>query len=162
MTETAEADVARMDPLVARAVAILSLIHGISNRMAASGTTAYARFDLGLLEARILYVVPRSPPMPSSKLSVTLGVDPAAISRSVARLGKQQLITKAPGPRRNLTLTPAGLSLADTVAAVFEERAIQLVSEVADQDLDQMQQILERLQCNLARVAAVMGDPSRC
>ncbi len=146
------------DADVAQAIRVLSLINSISNRMTATGTTTYGQFGLGLLEARLLYVLAKSPPTPASRLSERLGVDPAAISRAVSRLSASNMLQKAPGPQRSLMLTPDGEAMARTIKAVFEERALLLVDQLAQGDLKRLQSALEQLQRNLVNLTALAGE----
>jgi len=143
---------------LALAIAISSLLHNISNRMTATGTATYAQFGLGLLDARILYVLPRSPPMPASKLSNRLDVHPAAISRSVNRLLDDGLLARGPNGERILVLTEAGLAVSETITAVFEERCLRLVADLPTDALKPLQKRLGQLQGSLGSIAALSEE----
>ena len=143
------------DADVAQAIAVLSLINSISNRMTATGTATYANFGLGLLEARLLYVLAKSPPTAASRMSERLGVDPAAISRAVARLGRAKLLEKGARPKRFLLLTEEGEATARTIKAVFEDRALRLVEQTPQDELERLLAMLQQLQRNLASLTAL-------
>ncbi len=158
MIDDAHHDPQERDSAVAEAIAILSLINSISNRMTATGTATYAEFGLGLLEARLLYVLAKSPPTAASRLSERLGVDPAAISRAVARLSVANLLEKGPRSKRVLLLTPDGLATARAIKAVFEERALRLVERVPQEDLKRLQEVLQQFQLNLASLTSLAEE----
>lgn len=143
---------------VAQAIAILSLVNSISNRMTATGTATYAQFGLGLLEARVLYVLAKSAPTAASRLSERLGVDPAAISRAVTRLCDTRLVEKGPRPKRALLLTAEGSAMALTIRSVFEERALGLVDQLPQAERDRLQDALQQLQRNLANLSLLAEE----
>ena len=156
MTNNAKPDTAAArEADVAKAIAVLSLINSISNRMTATGTATYAQFGLGLLEARLLYVLAKSPPTAASRLSERLGVDPAAISRAVSRLSGANLLEQGPRPKRFLLLTEAGVAMARTIRAVFEQRALLLVEQAPKGELLRLQETLQLLQRNLTNLTAL-------
>ena len=122
--------------------------------MTTTGTAAYARFNLGFLDARVVYALAQATPARSAELAERLAVDRAAISRAVSRLTAQGRVVL--GPKRRLLLTPEGQDLAVSVAEVFEERCLALTAGIADDERDVAMELLRRLQENLRPEASTL------
>lgn len=156
MSSQAHPQVGPAPELVVDAISIANLIHSISNRMTATGTAAYARFGLGFLEARILYVLARTPPMPSSMLAMRLAVDRAAISRAVSRLTGEGLIELV--PKRCLSLTAQGQALSVAITGIFEDRCLRLIDGLSDPARIVVLEHLRLLQRNVLLLAALPSE----
>lgn len=155
-TSAADATAERL----AVAISISGLLHAVSNRMTASGTATYAPFGLGLLEARLLYVLAKNPPISASRLALRLAVDPAAVSRALTRLASRGHLAPRVDRQFGPALTREGFALAESIQAVFDERCLRLVEEISIEELQTAAALLARIEANLDRVA-VLGDEVR-
>jgi len=156
MSPQAEQQLGLRPDLITDAIAISSLIHWIGNRMTTTGTAAYSRFNLGFLDARIVYALAQTTPMRSAELAARLAVDRAAISRAVGRLTAQSLVYL--GPKRRLLLTPQGKVLVPAVADVFEDRCLTLVADITDEERSTVLRLLGRLQWNARLVTTLTTE----
>lgn len=121
-----------------------------------------AEFGITRREWRMLAQLGRGEGLASSALAERAGLDRAQTSRAVGTLVQKGLVCRTPrrGDRREvqLTLTPQGRALYDTllprVAAINRE----LLSVLSEAEVDALDALLQRLRAQAERMATVGGE----
>ncbi len=111
-----------------------------------------------LTEARILYEVAHDPEATTRKIKTFLQVDEGYISRTVAKLVRQGLVTRSPSPadRRawHLALTPRGAQEFGRLNARSEASIATLIEPLADTER-------ERVLISARTLEVLLGDRAR-
>lgn len=111
------------------------------------------RFGIGAMDWRMLVMLTREPDSSVSHASRTIGIDKAAVSRSLTRLEKRGLArAEAPGPdgrRRLFRLTEAGRAMHDEMLALAMARNRELFKGFSEEDMTQFAGLLRRFLDNL-------------
>lgn len=160
--ETAPFDLARC---------IGAITTSLSNKLSSGASQEYrARFDLGVVEWRVLAQLGAEPWSTGAQLSQTIGLDKASISRSLHLLESRGLIEvrSAGGRRQEAALTPEGWAVHARVLEVARARETRLLDGFAPDEVDALIGLLQRLLANLpgveadaARRAAAAEAPAR-
>jgi DNA-binding MarR family transcriptional regulator len=112
-----------------------------------------ARFGIGAMDWRMLVMLTREPDSSVSHASRTIGIDKAAVSRSLTRLEARDLVrAAAPGPdgrRRLFRLTKAGRAMHDAILALALERHADLFAGFEAAEITQLASLLHRFLGNL-------------
>jgi len=119
----------------------------LGNQLTATAVGAYATLGVGFLEARVLFVLGRSPDLIATSLVQHLGVDRAAISRALQQLRDSGLIVA--DDQRRLSLSDAGRAKCAEVVAISDERLALLTAGLAEPELEQLLKLLQRLHQNV-------------
>lgn len=126
-----------------------------ANRYTRSVSRIYQdRFGIGAMDWRMLVMLTREPDSSVSHASRTIGIDKAAVSRSLTRLEQRGLVrAEAPGPdgrRRLFRLTDAGRAMHDEVLALAMERNRALFKGFSADEMTMMAGLLTRFLDNLS------------
>ena len=116
--------------------------------MVATASATYFRMGLGSVEARVLQAL-GSGPLTSSQIGRLIGVDRAAVCRSVSTLLERDLVLKLDGRARSVRLTPEGEALIEGVMRVTAERERRLLGGFSDEEIAALLGILGRLMLNV-------------
>lgn len=129
----------------------------LSNRLSSGSSQEYrARFNLGVVEWRVLCQLAAEPWSTGAQLSLAIGLDKASISRSLHFLeGSGFIRTRSAGGRRQeAALTSEGWSMHGRVLEVALAREACLLDGFSNDDLDHLVGLLQRLLANLPGVEA--------
>lgn len=144
-------------PVLDLARYVPALLTFVSNKLSRSGSALYRRhFGVGIIEWRVLTMLALEPSIPASRVCQVIGLDKGPVSRSLAGLERQGLVTiraDATDTRRRLaTLTPAGRALHDRIIMVALERERRLLSCLTAEQQDSLIELLNLLHENLGAV----------
>ncbi len=125
-----------------------------ANRFTRAASREYqAMFGIGAMDWRMLVMLTREPGSTVSHAARTIGIDKAAVSRSLQRLEKSGLArpdTTGPDPRRkSWTLTAAGSDLHDRILAHALDRLSQLMAGFSPEEARTFTGYLARFLDNL-------------
>ncbi|WP_299348832.1 MarR family winged helix-turn-helix transcriptional regulator [uncultured Shimia sp.] len=134
------------------------LLNFAANRFTRNAARYYQKqFGIGAMDWRMLVMLSREPGSSVSHAAKTIGIDKAAVSRSLQRLEKMNLVSaKASGPderRKDWTLTPAGARMHDEILIVALERQRQLLTGFSKAEVEQFTDYLARFLSNLDTLA---------
>ncbi|MBV7397178.1 MarR family winged helix-turn-helix transcriptional regulator [Mameliella sediminis] len=129
-----------------------------ANRFTRNASRYYQdHFGIGAMDWRMLVMLTRAPGCSAAQASRTIGIDKAAVSRSLARLEDSGLaFAESEGNderRKNWTLTPKGRDLHDRILKTALERQKELLSGFSPQEVTEFTGHLRRLLENLDRLA---------
>lgn len=144
-------------PVLDLARYVPALLTFVSNKLSRSGSALYRRhFGVGIIEWRVLTMLALEPSIPASRVCQVIGLDKGPVSRSLAGLERQGLVTiradAADTRRRLATLTPAGRALHDRIIVVALERERRLLSCLTAKQQDSLIELLNLLHENLGAV----------
>ncbi|CUH80623.1 MarR family winged helix-turn-helix transcriptional regulator [Tropicibacter naphthalenivorans] len=133
------------------------LLNFAANRFNRAAAKAYAqKFDIGIMDWRMLVMLTRVPGATVTQSAQTIGIDKAAISRSVARLEQRGLAVAgdvhANGRSRGWWLTEAGRALHDRVLVEALTRQKRLLDGFSPQEIATLTDMLGRFIDNLDRL----------
>jgi DNA-binding MarR family transcriptional regulator len=131
---------------------ISARLGALSVRMVATASATYFRMGLGSVEARVLQAL-GSGPLTSSQIGRLIGVDRAAVCRSVSSLLERDLVLKLDGRARSVRLTPEGEALIEGVMRVTAERERRLLAGFSDEEIAVLLGFLGRLMLNVPALA---------
>lgn len=150
-----EAERSAQDPPVmrpARGAKISARLGALAGRMTATASATFARLGLGSIEARVLLALAGGP-QSSAKIGNALGVDRAAVSRSVQALVERDLVFKFDGRERAVHLTQDGQDLVKSISRVSAEREKRLLAGLSDREAAALLELLGRLMLNVPDLA---------
>jgi DNA-binding MarR family transcriptional regulator len=128
-----------------------------------TASATYARIGIGSVEAKVLFVLDEGP-MTAAKISKLLGMDRAAICRTVKALVARGLLNRSHGPVASLSLTPRGVIMHGAVRCISEERERRLMANFSEAERTALINYLSRLAVNvpdLSKLADEMAGPGR-
>jgi len=125
-----------------------------ANRFTRSAARLYQReFGIGAMDWRMLVMLTRAPGCNVAEASETIGIDKAAVSRSLARLegaGLAEAVVNRPDARRReWSLTPKGKDLHDRILKVALARQKRLLQGFSVAEVEQFNDFLARFLDNL-------------
>lgn len=128
-----------------------------ANRFTRNAARFYQdQFDIGAMDWRMLVMLTKEPNIPVSRASKVIGIDKAAVSRSLARLQEKQLAlpTTPEGDARRKTwaLTSQGERLHAGILKEALSRQQKILEGFSDKDVLQFNVYLQRLLGNLERL----------
>ena len=137
---------------------IPALITLLANRLMSSATATFkALFGIGSLEFRVLAFIATEMPTHGRRISEAIGIDKAAISRTISSLTAAGLVcaitTRERGRRQEVTLTKAGRELHDRALAVARERERLLVANLSPAERQQLIGLCRRMLAQIPNVA---------
>jgi DNA-binding MarR family transcriptional regulator len=119
------------------------------NYRAAQASTFRKLFDTGILEWRILLNLATLGPAPGRKIASVIGVDTAAVSRSLKILAERGLVLverdETHVRRQIVSLTDEGLALYARMEPIAMEREERMLSIFSDGERDLFINLLQRL-----------------
>lgn len=141
----------------------LAMITFISNRMVSGATPLIREFaDISVNEARIILFINAGEVRTAAEAVRLIGIDQAAISRSVKRLIEGGLVLSAPdrqhAKRILLTLTEKGDAYAKALWRFNEEREDRLLSVLSPAERAFFLDILARVLANVDEANTVYLD----
>jgi DNA-binding MarR family transcriptional regulator len=133
------------------------LLGAVSNLMATGGSRLFRQaFDLGLGEARLLYIVGYETDLTVGRASQIMGIDKAATSRALATLERRELlkatVDAADARQRVIRLTPSGKQLRDRLLAVALDREKRVLSVLSAEEVETLAALLQRLRVHIPTV----------
>ena len=134
------------------------LLLWLSNKMASSASSLYrARFDLGVADWRVLSYFEIHPWSTASSACDLMGLDKAAVSRSVALLHERGFLKLRPLGLRKIeyATTPAGKKQHDRIMRLATAREEALLTGFNAQERDALIGYMQRMLANLDQVRGV-------
>lgn len=138
------------------------LLLWISNKVSSSASQLYsARHGIGVTDWRVLSYFEIHPWSTASRACELMGLDKAAVSRSVAMLQQGGWLKSRPGGLRKIELstTATGKRLHARVYRLAIAREEALLDGFDDEERKLLVAMLHRLLANLPAVAAVGREP---
>jgi DNA-binding MarR family transcriptional regulator len=131
-----------------------SFITSIANKWSRSSSVLYRRkHDIGMVEWRLMALLASEPWIQARRVEAVVGMDKAAVSRSVPVLEQRGLIQTRPNEvdsrRREMALTPAGRKLHDEIAALALAREEKLLASLSGEERKTLLTLLRRMLANL-------------
>jgi DNA-binding MarR family transcriptional regulator len=133
------------------------LLGAVSNLMATGGSRLFRQaFDLGLGEARLLYIVGYETDLTVGRASQIMGIDKAATSRALAALERRDLtkttVDAADARQRVIHLTPSGKQLRDRLMTLALDREKRVLSVLSAEEVQALAGLLQRLRVHIPTV----------
>ncbi|NMG41097.1 MarR family transcriptional regulator [Chelativorans sp. ZYF759] len=130
-----------------------------ANRFTRSASRFYQqRFGMGAMDWRMLVMLTREPDASVSRASAVIGIDKAAVSRSLGRLEEAGLAiasTPTSNPRRrSWRLTKKGHQLHGEILEVALSRQRRLLEGFSAEEVERMNDMLRRFMANLEAMDA--------
>ncbi len=142
---------------------ISARLGSLAGHVVTTASATYARIGIGSVEAKVLFVLDEGP-MTAARISKLLGMDRAAISRTVKALVARGLLDRSHGAVASLSLTPRGHIMHGAVRCISEERERRLMANFTDAERSALINYLARLAVNvpdLSKLADEMAGPGR-
>jgi DNA-binding MarR family transcriptional regulator len=131
----------------------------VGNKWARSSSHLYMRrFGIGINEFRVMVMVAIEPGINASRMCAIVGMDKAAIGRSIQSLEEKGILRVVPdakdGRSRCVTLTDKGWEVHEEMRDLALAREKLLVSGFSPAEVLALISLLDRLRKNLAKVRA--------
>jgi len=128
-----------------------------ANRFTRSAARHYqTRYNIGAMDWRMLVMLTKEPNIPAARACQVIGIDKAAISRSLARLessGLARATAQARDPRRkNWQLTMKGQHLHDQILKDALDRQSQILNGFTEQEVSTLNGLLRRMLDNMSNM----------
>ncbi len=129
----------------------------IANKWSRSSSALYRRqYGIGIVEWRLIVLLAIEPWITAARCDQVIGMDKAAVSRSVRLLEKRGLIATRQNAvdsrRREMALTAAGCALHDEIAVVALDREARLLSCLKGDEIETLVGLLDRIHQNLPAI----------
>jgi DNA-binding MarR family transcriptional regulator len=135
---------------------VLFLTTAFANKLSKGASRRLKRaLGIGLMEWRVVCNLGAEPGRSAVRIAEVSGVDKSVVSRAVAELERQGLITaqvEPPGRQTALRLTPVGQALHDKGVLRADERELRLLDGFSPEEQDRLVDFLKRLTANLERL----------
>lgn len=131
-----------------RSAQISGALIDLATRMSSTASATYARIGLGSIEARVLTVI-ATEAQTSAQISKLIGVDRAAVCRSVQALQERDLVVKMDGRTRLVSLTEDGAALIEAIDALAAERERRLLASLGPAEAEAVLAFLGRFMLNV-------------
>ena len=138
------------------------LLLWLSNKMASSASSLYrTHFDLGVADWRVLSYFEIHSWSTASSACDLMGLDKAAVSRSVALLQERGFLKSRPMGLRNIeyATTPAGRKQHDRIIRMATAREEALLTGFSDEERTALIGYMHRMLANLEAVRKVGREP---
>jgi DNA-binding MarR family transcriptional regulator len=131
----------------------------LANKLSSGASAVYRRrFGIGITDWRIMALLAVEPWIPAGRIGEVIGLDKAAISRSVrdmAALGLVETQVQEGDQRRQfIALTPDGIAMHDAIVDIALERERLLLSEFSTEERRLLISLLARMHARLPIVNA--------
>lgn len=140
------------------------LLSFLSSRMTSTGSATYRRhLGLGLVEWKVMSMLAIQPGISGNDVAQVIGLDKAAVSRTVKALEKRGLAASNPSNEhsgRRLDLTPAGLALHDQAVLLAFERERLLLNGFSQEERRLLISFLQRMLGHIAALHELARDAS--
>jgi DNA-binding MarR family transcriptional regulator len=125
-------------------------INMLANKLMLKSSAAYTQnFGIGMMEWRVISVLASNPNSSLQVVSDILGLDKAAVSRTVKKLEEKQYITIGGDTADKrvyvINLTETGLQLYEVAADFAIAREQLLIEELDETEKDQLFHLLKKL-----------------
>ena len=122
-----------------------------ANRFTRNASRLYQQeFGIGAMDWRMLVMLTAVPDIPAARASQTIGIDKAAVSRSLARLEAKGLVTaRVNGKRPYWRLTPEGEALHDKILTTTLKRQEKIFEGFSAEEINTFNDMLRRFMANL-------------
>jgi DNA-binding MarR family transcriptional regulator len=127
---------------------VTGMISWLSNRLSSGASAVYrGMFGIGVMEWRVMAHLAIEPGATGARIGRVIGLDKAAVSRTVTVLIGRGLVTRVEGAERGqrLRLTAPGLALHGRVLKVAMEREGRLLSGLSEDEQAVLRGLLNRL-----------------
>lgn len=125
---------------------LVFLANAITN---GSSSLLRKNFGVGIIEWRCMSLISIEPWASPNRISQVIGLDKAAVSRSIRALERQQLVEVRSSAQRSryleIALTEKGCRLYDRMIQVALERESRLVADVTPEELEILTSVLNRM-----------------
>ncbi len=133
-------------------------ITNLSNKLSRGASALYRKhFGVGIIEWRVMSQLAIEPGVTASRICAVIGLNKAAVSRSVAFMHARGLVrsrASRDGRQQLLALTASGRALHDRIIAIALERERRLLATLTDEERELLLGLLHRVQENLEAVDA--------
>ena len=130
---------------------LLTFAANLFTRQSAAALTK--QFGIGAMDWRMLVMLTRHPGASVAQSAEAIGIDKAAVSRSLGRLLDKKLVTsiaQESDPRRKQwRLTKKGRDLHDNILVVVLKRLREQLGGFTDADIVELSRLLQKLHKNL-------------
>jgi DNA-binding MarR family transcriptional regulator len=142
-----------------------ALLNFLSNKLSAGASQCYREnFGVGIVEWRVLSMLAVENHIPAQRICQVIGLDKAAVSRSLVLLEKDGCISLEvdvkDARRYTVSLTPSGRALHDRVFVVAKAREQRLLADFSAKEVDTLIDLLNRMHARLDEVNAYRPDAS--
>jgi DNA-binding MarR family transcriptional regulator len=135
----------------------------LANKLSRGASALYRRnFGVGIIEWRVMAQLAIEPDITASRVCSVIGINKAAVSRSLAFMNGKGLVASRPasdGRQQLLHLTAAGRALHDRIIVVALERERRLLGTLSTAERETLRSLLGRLHENLTDVDAPLDIP---
>ena len=133
-----------------------------ANRFTRSAARLYGkRYGIGAMDWRMLVMLTKEPDIPVTRASQTIGIDKAAVSRSLSRLEHKGLAVsstpKGDARRKLWRLTRQGHALHNTILKVALGRQKRMLAGFTPEEVETFNDLLRRFMTNLEKLDASGG-----
>lgn len=125
-----------------------ALITFVANRLSSSGSATYrSRFNIGIMDFRVLAMLSVESGICGARIAEVVGLDKAAVSRTLRSLKRRGLVSIVPGVGRNrmAALTPKGEDLFRRAHDMARQRERLLLSTFSADERETLVDFLHRL-----------------
>lgn len=141
-----------------------ALLTFVANKLSRSATATYQkRFGINVTAWRILSLLAIEPDIPARRICQVIGFDKGPVSRALATMSSQDLVTVRPDPanRRShvIALTAHGRAMHDRIITVALERERRLLDCLDAREQDMLIRLLVRLHGNLGALGPEAEQP---
>jgi DNA-binding MarR family transcriptional regulator len=142
-----------------RGIVISADLNYLAGRLVATASATYSRLGVGSLEAKAVAAIGDGEASNGAQLSKVLGVDPAAISRTLKALLKAGAVDRSVDAGSRLSLTAKGEVLYEQIMLVAEERMRRLIGNLSPADQALLLSYLDRLWANMPELSELAAMP---
>ena len=140
------------------------LITFLANKLTHGASALYRRhFGVGVIEWRCLSQLALEPWIPPGRIVQVIGLDKAAVSRSIRALERQGLVKVRSSRQRSrfleMALTEKGRALHDRILAVALERERRLLMDLSGEERSILLSALNKMHDRMAEVNAPLDVP---
>jgi DNA-binding MarR family transcriptional regulator len=138
----------------------------ISNRLSRGASDTYrSHFGIGITEWRVMGVLAGRPNVTANQIISAIGLDKAAVSRSLHELERQRLVVTEPDPDDNrsriIRLSRSGDALHDRIIVAALAREERLLSSLTPNELETLIVCLRKMSGSVGSANAYQpADPS--
>jgi DNA-binding MarR family transcriptional regulator len=149
-------------PVIDHDEMVSALVHNLSTRLTSGASLQYRRrFGLGMTEWRMMALLAKEPWITPHRICQVIGMDKAAVSRTMRALERRDLIAIRPHNTRTrsveLALTDSGVALHNHVVLTSLERERRLVAGLTVAEATVLVELLRRLHRAVPAVNAPVG-----
>jgi DNA-binding MarR family transcriptional regulator len=137
---------------------IVARLGSLAGHVVTTASATYARIGIGSVEAKVLFVLDEGP-MSAASVAKRLGVDRAAVSRTVKALMARGMLDRSTAVGAALSLTPRGHAMHQAVRCLSDERERRLLARFTDAERAMLTDYLARLELNVPALARLAGEP---